>query len=188
VAGLRLSDWTLTPDERAEHVTSELQTLMSRMSPNAREIFKTLAIKQAEAPKVGAEIYTLDYLYPPVKIQQFIEDPYYLGSILHCNIFPKLMDDLIELFDGSYSEVLLMGAIGWGKSVMAEIGIAYDIYRVSCLRSPADAYGLLPNSSLVFLNVSVRKLQAQKVLFSGSAISFETHRTSVKGFPLTRRL
>lgn len=149
-------------------MTLQLQILLSRMSARARETFlKGVLAKAAETPKLGAQVYKLDYLYPPVKIQKFVEDPYYLGSILHGNIYPKIMDDLVELFEGSYSEVLLMGAIGWGKSVMAEIGIAYDIYKVSCLKNPADAYGLLPNSNLALLNVSVRKLQAQKVLFSG---------------------
>jgi hypothetical protein len=60
-----------------------------------------------------------------------------------------------------------MGAIGWGKSVFAEVGICYDLYKVSCLKNPADAYGLLPNSNVAFINVSVNKTQASKVIFGG---------------------
>ena len=36
----------------------------------------------------------------------------YLGNILRGNSYPKLLDDMFELFDGRYSEVLLMDAIG----------------------------------------------------------------------------
>jgi hypothetical protein len=96
-----------------------------------------------------------------------VEDKQYLGNILRGNIYPKILDDLIELFEGSYSEVLLMGAIGWGKSVFAEVGICYDLYKVSCLKNPADAFGLLPNSNVAFINVSVNKTQASKVIFGG---------------------
>ena len=60
-----------------------------------------------------------------------------------------------------------MGSLGWGKTVMATVGIAYDIYKVSCLKNPADAFGLIPNSNVAFINVSVDKRQATKVLFTG---------------------
>ena len=112
-------------------------------------------------------LYAGDYLWPPVSVQEFVEGKQYLGNILRGNIFPKILNDLIELFEGRYSEVLLTGAIGWGKSLMAEVGIAYDIYKVSCLKNPADAFGLIPNSNIAFINVSVDKRQATKVLFGG---------------------
>ena len=54
-----------------------------------------------------------------------------------------------------------------GKTVFAEVGICYDLYKVSCLKNPADAYGLLPNSNVAFINVSVNKAQASKVIFGG---------------------
>nr|UXE44999.1 hypothetical protein Hi04_10k_c4039_00007 [uncultured bacterium] len=120
-----------------------------------------------EAPNPWAAIHEAEYLWPPVSIEQFIEDDKYLGTLLRGNIFPKIKADLIELFAGRYTEVLLMGAIGWGKSLFAEVGIAYDLYKVSCLKNPADAFGLIPNSNVAFINVSVDKRQATKVLFTG---------------------
>jgi hypothetical protein len=140
------------------------------MSSKARDYFLQSAVLRALAKpeqETVAEIRDIDYLWQPVGILQFIEDPEYLGKILHGNIFPKIRDDLVDLFGGNYSEVLLMGALGWGKSVFAEVGIAYDMYRVSCLKNPADAYGLLPNSNVAFINVSVNKTQATKILFGG---------------------
>ena len=112
-------------------------------------------------------VFAVDYLWQPVSIQTFIQDDYYLGKILRGNLFPRILEDLVELFEGRYSEVLLMGSIGWGKSIMAEVGIVYDLYKVSCLKNPADAFGLIPNSNVAFINVSVNKSQATKILFGG---------------------
>ena len=146
-----------------------LNQLLSRMSVQAREFFLQQVMAQAGAERRAAvtQTHKLDYLWAPVNVETFVNGREYLGTILRGNIYPKILDDLIELFAGSYSEVLLMGAIGWGKTVMAEIGIVYDLYRVSCLKSPADAYGLLPGGNLAFLNVSVNKAQATKILFGG---------------------
>lgn len=139
------------------------------MSPAAQKIFNEEIYPQLQAGQqdVLLAVAEQDYIYPPVKIEQFINDPYFLGKILRNNVFPKVIDDLTDLFDGDYSEVLLAGSIGWGKSTMAYIGICYDVYLVSCLKSPQDQFGLLPGTSLAFVNVSVNKTQAMKILFSG---------------------
>ncbi len=154
---------------RRERVYEEI---VARMSPKAREFFRgeiggrVLATPET-MPEIPVRLSNADYFWQPVDIRTFVEDPKYLGSVLRGNIYGKVLDDLIELFDDDYSEVLLTGAIGWGKTTMAEVGICYDIYRVSCLRSPADAYGMLPGSNLAFINVSVNKSQATKILFGG---------------------
>ena len=143
---------------------------MNRLTPTAREAFLANILPRLERRPdeiTRDEVFHGDYLWPPVSVQQFVEDKQYLGNILRGNIYPKILNDLIELFSGRYSEVLLMGAIGWGKSVFAEVGICYDLYKVSCLRNPADAFGLLPNSNVAFINVSVNKTQAAKVIFGG---------------------
>jgi len=68
----------------------------------------------------GSEIEVLQdlmgytYRHTPVPTRQFIEDPYYLG--LQGQVFPKLLDDIEELFEGEYVEAVLTGAIGWGKA------------------------------------------------------------------------
>lgn len=159
-----------SPEERIKQKRSMIQNLFDLMSPAARAQYESLMARLNSRSSEGelvAEVHASAYLRTPVEVQTFIEDPYYLGRILRGNIYPQIMDDLIELFGGSYSEVLLGGGIGWGKSAMADIGIAYDIYQLSCLKSPADSFGLLPGSNVAFINVSVNKTQARKILFGG---------------------
>ena len=146
------------------------------MSPEAQELFLEEVYpdtinRTAEDEARGQQIYALDYLRQPVDVITFVRDDYFLGRILTDNgrssVYPKILDDLQELFNGDYVEVLLKGSIGWGKTTFAYIGILYDLYCVSCLRNPAGAYGLIPGTSLAFVNVSTTLKLAQRVLFKG---------------------
>lgn len=112
-------------------------------------------------------LYHTDFREKPVSVETFMFDRDYLGRVLEGNVFEKIIDDLIELFDGDYTEVVLKGAIGWGKTTMAYIGIAYDLYLVSCLKSPGETFGLIPGSNVAFLNIAALKTQAIRVMFGG---------------------
>lgn len=165
--GLRLADW----EERTRQSNNkrrEFLQIIDQCSPEARQyLFEFVLPRLKENPTAINDVYSDEYFERPVKIKQFIEDPYYLGQTLGSGIYPKVKESLIELFDGNYFEVVLGGAIGWGKSTMAYIGVAYDIYLVSCIKSPAQSFGLIPGSNVAFLNVSVNKRQAQRIMFSG---------------------
>lgn len=138
---------------------------MQRMSPKAREAFtQNLPALDREDVK---SLFFLDYAETPVDVHTFINDDYFLGRTLRGEIFPVIEEDLTELFAGQCSEVVLKGGIGVGKTTCAYIGIGYDIYKVSCLKNPANAFGLIPGTSIAFLNFSARKIQAKKILFGG---------------------
>ena len=88
--------------------------MLARMSPEARELcLKEVfpqAVKNGQPDAAASQlVHSDDFLWTPASIEKFITDPYYLGSILHDGLYPKLLDDLIELFSGSYSEVLPTG-------------------------------------------------------------------------------
>jgi hypothetical protein len=113
------------------------------------------------------DILRVRYRRVPVGIRQFIEDMDYLGQpIGESGIYPKIVDSLEQLFEGRYSEVVLAGSIGWGKSTFGTIAVAYDLYRLSCLRDPAVTYGMKTGSNMTFVNISVDKMQAQRVFFT----------------------
>lgn len=119
MAGLRLTDWSLTPEERLRRNNKELDQMMSQMKPEALEIFRLTVIPKiihsqiqfsAAADRLLEGVHYEDFLSRPVNIKTFVTDPYFLGSILHDGLYPKLLDDLIELFAGSYAEVLPTGS------------------------------------------------------------------------------
>ena len=145
---------------------------LERMSPKARAYFlerlapEILSAEGARPPELKG-LWAADYEREPVSVETFIFDDHFLGRSLKESVYPAIVDDLVELFEGDYLEVCLGGSWGWGKSREIEIGIAYEIYLLSCMREPASAFGLIPGSTMVFLNVSVDVRQAQRVLFGG---------------------
>lgn len=157
----------------------------NRMSPEAQKVFDDHVIKDLPTE---VQFFNLDYATQPVSIKTFIEDDFFLGRILRGNIFPVVQEDLEELYSGPYFEVLLKGAIGWGKTTMAYIGIAYDIYKVSCLKSPADAFGLIPGTSVSFLNIAVRMQQARKIFFAGLMNIISSSPYFNKKFPYDKKI
>jgi hypothetical protein len=100
-------------------------------------------------------------------IQEFVESKFYMGQRGY--IRPRIMEELWNLFHGEHHEdrleVVLGGGIGWGKSFMAEMGMAYMLYRLSCYHSPQIEFGLAPGSSMYFIMQSVTLELATKVLF-----------------------
>jgi hypothetical protein len=102
-----------------------------------------------------------------VDIQEFVESRFYMGQRGY--IRPRIMEELWALFHGDHCEdrleVVLGGGIGWGKSFMAEMGMAYMLYKLSCWHSPQIEFGLAPGSSMYFIMQSIKLELAQKVLF-----------------------
>lgn len=111
------------------------------------------------------QISRIDYERTPVDMETFLVHPDYLN--LKDELWPRLIDDLIECFSGEYYEALLHGAIGWGKSTFAETALARMIYEASCLRDPCKAYGLMEGSKIAFINASVNLKSAENVVFHG---------------------
>src|SRR5450759_3032407 len=160
--------------QRTEH---RRDRLLQRLRPGEHDYVEATLREWrriGELPPHGASrphiiLAAEDYARVPVPLRQFIDDDRYLGRALRDAIFPKVVDDLAAFFEGDYTEALLTGGIGWGKTRWVEIAVAYDIYQVSCLRDPAVTFGMISGSNVAFINISVTISQARKVLFEGLA-------------------
>jgi hypothetical protein len=113
------------------------------------------------------------YRWEMVTPQQFLEDPYYCGVNPKTGIgvvesmYPKLKEDFIKIHapDSTIQEVVLTGSIGWGKSFFMELGILWQLYKLSCLKSPQRFYMLAPDSPIGIIIVSVTANQGKKNIF-----------------------
>jgi len=135
------------------------------------EILKAYEANTRDREIVRLEQSTgLEYDEYPVDMHTFLTDRYYMGY--HgADLYPKLCDDLVELFAGNiYDTVILTGAIGWGKDFFTSFAIARMIYEVSCFRNPQGAYKLARDSFVVFKNFSINATKARKVLFAEIAV------------------
>ncbi len=84
-----------------------------------------------------------------VGVREFVESPHYLDA--KDILYPAIMDSLVELNSGKYSEAVLTGGIGCGKSTVALYTNAYSLYLLSCMRSPHREFGLDPSSEIMFI-------------------------------------
>lgn len=145
---------------------------ISELSDEELAFLKTMIgeLDERVAPPDGKTLMCLaeeaEYERECVDVRTWLEDDYFMGEVAR-DMFPKLKEDLIELFSGDYHEVILSGAIGWGKSFLAEMAVARQIYELSCLRNPQSSIGLASGSEIVFAGVSVNEKLAKAVLVQG---------------------
>lgn len=116
--------------------------------------------------KILNDIWSADYDEKPVDLVEFITNDRYLGRSLKndagdLTMYKFWVDTLIKIFtpeNGIY-EVALSGAIGIGKTTVAVVGLAYILYKLLCLKNPANYYNLNKGSkiAIAFFNVSMEQ-------------------------------
>ena len=65
------------------------------------------------------------------------------------------------------NEVILMCGKGSGKDHTSTIGCAYLVYKLMCLKDPAQYFGKPPGDAIDIINVAVNAQQAKNVFFKG---------------------
>lgn len=93
----------------------------------------------------------------------------YLG--LEGQIGKGVVQVLEDLFAGEvattpYREAALVCGVGWGKSFLASVVLAYLAHRTLCLHDPQAYYGLAPGSKIAMALFAETYNQAHDVVFS----------------------
>lgn len=163
----------------AEELDEELQRELASLSKEERDALEVVLQelqaqkrpKRAPGQRVqvqGAGLYDAlalsEYKHQPVDIRTFVKDPYYLGNTCE-TLYPKYLEDLIELFEGGYTECVITGAIGIGKSFFCSIGLCRILYEISCLKDPHKTFGLAKDTNITLAAFSVNEELATKVVF-----------------------
>lgn len=103
---------------------------------------------------------------PPVPIRQWVNDEKILGETAK-TLWPKLKEDMIEFFEGDYSECILTGSTRWGKDYFGTTALIRVIYELYCLKKPTDTLGLGRGEIISIVPISHTKEAAQRVVFEG---------------------
>lgn len=152
-----------TPEEEHDLLLADIKRLPADEQHALLEVYEQL--QRAEAEEATKNILHAEYATAPVDIRTFLSEPYFLGETGR-QLWPKLADDIVELFEGNYPEAILGGSLGWGKSYMATTAMAYVLYQMSCLRSPQRAYGIDPGSHIYVAMLSVTEKVARRVVIN----------------------
>lgn len=138
------------------------ETLLDSVTPEEKEvIMQILQDAKSGDTSIYSQILEEDYEEIPVDIDTFVEDNMYIGKTTRqgTTIYPYWRRVLREIFDpkNHYTEIVLTGAIGLGKTTIAIIGMTYILYRLLCLKNPQEFYNLQGNSTIVlaFFNVNL---------------------------------
>ncbi len=166
----------VTEAEKERHyerlVVEGATDLFSTLTPEQRSAVRNFILLRCGAKKqpvnenLTAALYADDYEYPPVPPRIFFTHSDYLGHIAP-QIFPTWWPHLLHMTDplNKYSEIILTGAIGMGKTLLAMMVLTYKLYRLSCLRDPAHYYGLSKASKIVFGLYSITLEHAESTGF-----------------------
>lgn len=173
----------LLKHEFANLSDAERQAVMLCLKELDDPAFTELEAKGEVAPTRIYDVLTeAEYIRKPVDIETFVRDPYYLGKT--CDVlYPKLLDDMKELFSGSYRETILSGSIGWGKSFFASIAACRIIYELSCMRDPHKSFGIGKGTDITMVVLSVKEDLAIKVAFENIANKIKESDYFKENFP-----
>ena len=94
------------------------------------------------------------YRHKPVGIRDFITRKDMMNAYHEDGspiIWPLVMDDLVEMNDGTYQEAVLTGGIGVAKTTLALYSTAYQLYLLSCMKNPHEPFDLDPASEILII-------------------------------------
>ncbi|HPA48419.1 MAG TPA: hypothetical protein PK395_21830, partial [bacterium] len=134
--------------------------------PEAERYLDTLRFDAEDFDRRFNDLWEPEYKEEPVDYETFVTNPYFLGASM--SLFPRLIEEGIKIFHSGreYAEIIYTGGIGWGKSYHAVSIVAYDLYRMLCMKSPQRMLGLADNGDLYFVNLGITEGQAKSVFFS----------------------
>jgi len=146
----------------------DLDSIKKEVADLTDEERKVLEIMLAEASEGSVDLVealeNVKYKTVQVGIREWLSNDYFLGSLSR-KIYPKLKDDLVELFEGDYFLGIMTGAIGTGKSTWGSIVLIRLLYELSCLNNPQASLSLTEDSVISLINISVTVKLAKKVIF-----------------------
>ena len=135
----------------------------SKLTPENKELVLKILSEYKELGRSDTleELWKVDYNEIPVSIDEFIENPHYLGRSTRNgeSIYPYWRKTYRRIFDPSlaYEEVIFTGAIGVGKTKTADVCLAYLLYKLMCLKNPQKYFKMNEGEeiSIFFLNINL---------------------------------
>lgn len=151
-----------TDEEELCILVEDIERLPLEEQVALKEIYASLVSNESEPYE---SLSDAEYRVAPVDIRTFLTEPYFLGET-GASLWPKLADDLVDLFNGGYEEATLGGSLGWGKSFFSTAAMTYVLYQMSCLKNPQRAYGIDVGSHIYVAMISVTERVAKRVVIN----------------------
>ncbi len=152
-------------DEKTQMILDQITEEANQLDDEeTRDLWLDGVNEYRDTGDIDALINLTEYRRKVVDFEEFAFGQAYLG-IKREDIFPGVLDAMLELDTDQYVEAVLKGAIGYGKTTLSNIMLARGIYKTSCMRHPQSTYGIKSGSSIVFTIQSIRLATAKKAVF-----------------------
>lgn len=148
----------------------ELNGLSEQEKELALQILKQFS--QSGKSEIYNDLIYEDYEEIPVDIETFVDDYNYLGNAWHDNegnskLYPYWRKELKKIFPDNLStsvnNAIFSGSRGRGKSEIAVLIMAYQLYRVMCLKDPVAHFHLKPTEKIVFAFMNIKLALAEEI-------------------------
>jgi len=136
------------------------QNLQSIANPAFRDFIR-VGLEQAYQGDFNQLRLAGHYKRFPVGVEEFICGKKYLDA--SANVWPIVLEHIIAINSGDYTEAVLTGGIGVAKTTIAVYTTAYQTYLLSTLKNPHKLYGLDPASEIEFIFQSMNASLAKAV-------------------------
>lgn len=146
-----------------KNLEQQINHELEGLDPESRQILNQIfsEVKDSGSSVTLNQLLEADFIRHPVSIDEFLDNPYYMGKYGK-SIYDAWRKDLRDLFaDEGIYEYIFTGALGIGKTTIAEFAMLYCIYRLSCLRDPVEYHGLMKDSDIVFGIYNVFKYKSE---------------------------
>lgn len=157
---------------RQQAFKSHIESIADRMQNKMFAEMYTTAVRQAMEGNSVLFDFLAQLERTPVSIEEFLDSKEFFGAT-DISIWPEVRRAIIDIYkdwwkgpDVAFSEAVLMGATGTGKSTIVIVGTAYDVYLLSCLRKPQQIYGLPSATSIVFPILGAKPNVVNKVIYA----------------------
>jgi len=150
-------------------LTKEEENLLKKLSDDSnndtREFFDSLSLHEREvALQIIKEmestgksdtydlLWETDFVRKPATPKEFLEDHAYLGKDITSKLYDPWKEVLCTALDAKneINELVLSGAIGIGKSTVANVAMMYKLYSLSCLKNPQKYYHKMEHITITF--------------------------------------
>jgi hypothetical protein len=101
----------------------------------------------------------------PLGPARWIENEYFSGHLAK-DMFDVLKQDFCDIYERNVFEIVMGGAIGWGKTTMCLALQAYSLYLLTCYGVPQRAFrGMMESAQILYMNLNVKAEKAKNAYF-----------------------
>jgi len=143
----------------------QINKILDTLSPEERKIALQTLHDLGNNGELYKSLYASDYREIPVSPQEFLTNPEYFQHIGK-QAYKIWRDHFFDINnDSNKYYIILTGSIGCGKDFFTYLLLAYEIYKILCLKDPHKFFSRAENRNIVFSLISITKSQTKKVLF-----------------------